>query len=870
MSRDPIDRLNAALTGRYDVERKLGEGGMATVYLGRDLRHDRPVAIKVLKSDLTALVGAGRFLTEIKTTAALQHPHILPLHDSGEVDGILFYVMPFVSGESLRERLDRERQLPVETAVDIATKVAEALDYAHRQGVIHRDIKPANILLQDGQPLLADFGIALAVTAGGGDRLTRTGLSIGTPNYMSPEQATGERTVGAPADVFALGCVLHEMLTGAPPFSAPTPQAVLARILSGSARPIREARRGVPLHVEAVVKRSLEPLAADRFATATDVVKALGNPGFRHGPTVAEASSARPWRGLFAGAMAVALLFAGLWASTLGAPERPAPVIRYVQDFPDGQELSEEGSRPVSLSPDGHLLVYPGPGQQLWIRPRDQLDGTAIAGTEDGLHAAFAPDGERIAFVTSRAELKVAALAGGPIRTVVDGNVWSDGIAWGPDGYLYFTLQPSLGLHRVRWDGDAPPEQLTDLDTDIPEVQHIWPDMLPGGDGLVFHVGTADGRSSVAVLDLGTRTYRTLSPGRRPRWSPSGHLLINTTDGSLAARPFDPERMAFTGPEVPVLADLDPNSGAIALSGTGRLAYRSGTARTRQVLWVERDGTETAVDSDWFGGGYPAVSPDGTRIAASGNGHVWIKNLDDGTLEQATFEGTNMRPAWTSDGAAFTFLSDRGEQGDYALYQRAADLRSPARLLFDLDEPIFQGTPSPAGTAWVLRVGVDDRDLYWAAEPGQLPLPLVATEARERALSFSPDGQWVAYVSDETGQDEVYVRRFPDDPDGHTRISLSGGIEPLWSNGGDELFYISGANELVSVQVTAEEEFIQGPQTVLFSTQRYGRDPNHRSYDISGDDQRFVMTRAVSRGGNGRLVIVENFTSELERLAPTN
>ena len=201
-SSSPIERLNAALEGRYVIERELGEGGMATVYLAKDLKHERQVALKVLKPELAAVVGADRFLTEIKTTANLQHPHILPLHDSGEADTFLFYVMPFVEGESLQDRLDRERQLHVDEAVKIATDLAEALDYAHRSKVIHRDIKPANILMHEGRPLIADFGIALAVGAAGGTRLTETGLSVGTPFYMSPEQATGDQILGAASDTY--------------------------------------------------------------------------------------------------------------------------------------------------------------------------------------------------------------------------------------------------------------------------------------------------------------------------------------------------------------------------------------------------------------------------------------------------------------------------------------------------------------------------------------------------------------------------------------------------------------------------------------------------------------------------------------------
>src|SRR5688500_5597538 len=264
-----VNRLNEALADRYRIERELGQGGMATVHLARDLRHDRLVALKVMRPELLAVIGAARFLAEIKTTASLQHPHILPLHDSGEVDGTVFYVMPYVEGESLRDRLDRERQLPVDDAVRLAREVAGALDYAHRRGVVHRDVKPENVLLgDDGQALVADFGIALAVRNAGGARMTHTGLSLGTPQYMAPEQAAGERAVDARADVYALGAVTFEMLAGEPPFTAPTAQGVIARLMTEAPRRVASLRRSVPPHVDAAVDRALEKLPADRFATS--------------------------------------------------------------------------------------------------------------------------------------------------------------------------------------------------------------------------------------------------------------------------------------------------------------------------------------------------------------------------------------------------------------------------------------------------------------------------------------------------------------------------------------------------------------------------------------------------------------------------
>jgi serine/threonine-protein kinase len=322
--------LAAALADRYRIEREAGQGGMATVYLAQDVRHDRRVALKVLRPELAAVIGAERFLAEIKTTASLQHPHILPLFDSGAADSFLFYVMPYVEGESLRDRLVREKQLPIGDAVRIATEVAGALDYAHRHGIIHRDIKPENILLHDGRAQVADFGIALAASKAGGTRMTETGMSLGTPHYMSPEQAMGEREITARSDVYALGCVLYEMLVGEPPFTGPTAQAIVAKVVTEEPRPLLPKRHTIPGHVEEAVLTALEKTAADRFGSAADFAAALAGQAAAGGTRARSAGrpAAAPGAGvptrwfLAAVAAAAVLLLAALagWWHTRAAP----------------------------------------------------------------------------------------------------------------------------------------------------------------------------------------------------------------------------------------------------------------------------------------------------------------------------------------------------------------------------------------------------------------------------------------------------------------------------------------------------------------------------------------------------------------------
>src|SRR5688500_10021956 len=357
-----ISRLGAAVSDRYRIERELGAGGMATVYLAHDLRHDRDVAIKVLHPDLGAALGAERFLSEIRTTARLQHPHILPLLDSGDAEGLLYYVMPVVTGESLRARLERERQLPITDAVRLAREIASALDYAHRHGVIHRDVKPENVLLHDGQAQVADFGIALAVQSAGTQRLTQTGLSLGTPQYMSPEQAMGERVIDARADIYALGAVTYEMLTGEPPFTGVSVQAVVARLISEEPRPLMVQRKSIPEHVEAAVLRALEKLPADRFASAAEFATALDAYTTATIRTSSARARTRPTRRMMVALTSLGAVAATSTAAAVWGWLRPLPrpeVVRYgiaIDSVPAMKDWTGE----VAISPDGSVIVRSG------------------------------------------------------------------------------------------------------------------------------------------------------------------------------------------------------------------------------------------------------------------------------------------------------------------------------------------------------------------------------------------------------------------------------------------------------------------------------------------------------------------------------
>ncbi|MGH7617358.1 MAG: protein kinase domain-containing protein, partial [Gemmatimonadaceae bacterium] len=433
-----LDQLQRTLGHSYVVDREVGRGGMATVYLARDVKHDRRVALKVLDPELGAVLGADRFLSEIRVTANLQHPNLLPLFDSGETDGLLYYVMPFIEGESLRHRLDREKQLPVDEAVRIAVAVANALDYAHGHGIIHRDLKPENILLQHGQPVVADFGIALAVSNAGGARVTQTGLSLGTPQYMSPEQATGDRTIDARTDIYSLAAMTYEMLAGEPPHSGTSAQAIIAKLMTTEPQPVRTLRPSVPPNVAMAVEQGLAKLPADRFASAKAFSEALTNASFTTSLRPAVVASAQRRRGveLTLGAVAALSLAAAGWIWMQRAPAHR--VERYSVEL-DSAEAIVSGGRwgRIAISPDGSTIVYVGARGGLMLRRRDELHARPIPGAEAAGAPFFSPDGTHVGFMQLASKLMIVGLDGSPPVFVTDSLVGLAGMYWARDGMIY-------------------------------------------------------------------------------------------------------------------------------------------------------------------------------------------------------------------------------------------------------------------------------------------------------------------------------------------------------------------------------------------------------------------------------------------------
>ncbi|MBP6572315.1 MAG: protein kinase [Gemmatimonadales bacterium] len=887
------------MSDRYRLERELGQGGMATVYLAEDLKHQRKVAVKVLQPELAAVIGAERFLSEIKTTANLQHPHILPLFDSGEAivppiiddrssiidrqsQSYLYYVMPYVDGETLRSRLVRETQLSVNEAVRLATEIAGALDYAHSHGVIHRDIKPENILIQHGSALVADFGIALAVQQAGGDRMTQTGMSLGTPHYMSPEQAMGEKQIDARSDIYALGVICYEMLIGEPPFTGPSAQAIVAKVMTESPREITAQRKSVPLNVASAVAKSLEKLPADRFESAKAFATALADQSFAttqvHGTARGRGGIPRPLFGATAAIAALAIAAAAwgwLRPATSDAVTRQRVML---WDHPWGEFLSPGNpmvATQTAIAPDGSSIVFSdsvGGRPQLMRKLRDQAEPTPLAGTERGLSPFFSPDGAWIGFLTTDGKLKKIPVAGGGAITLSEsGNdVYYVGV-WLDDNTIVF-VDDRNGLQRISAEGGVGTMVSSDSGRGRTIVVAMAP--LPKSRGFLYTScpGNCVGGSSVSVFDLAADTARTLVANAAGAWySPTGHLLYTDRAGGLFANGFDLKTLALTGGAVPVIDGVNPNS--FAMSATGEALYTVGgsAGAGSALMWVERDGRTTPVDSSWQGNfQYPTISPDGQAFTVSvvdGATHLWLRR-GDGTKQKLTQNGSiNWRASWSPDGRSIAFVTNPRSSGDRDatdIYQMPIDGNTPPTLLHKHSYGLWEAELSRDGEWLVYRS--DEADAQTAIRARRLrgdtaTIPLVVAGSSSMQAALSPDTRWLAYIAETTGQREVYLMAFPSG-DVTRLVSTGGGSEPRWSSDGRELFYKS-ANNLMSVAVTTAPTLTLGTPQRLFSVAGYRGARNRQQYDVTPDGQRFLMIRLLQDGTPPEAVYAEHWLTEL-------
>ena len=859
---DSRDRLTAALAGRYRIERELGQGGMATAYLAEDLKHHRLVAVKVLRPELASALGAERFHREIEVAAHLQHPHILALHDSGEADGFFYYVMPYVEGESLRDRLRREKQLPIGEVVRLACEVASALDYAHRQNVIHRDIKPENILLHDGQVLVADFGIALAASRAGASRITQTGMSLGTPAYMSPEQGMGEREITAQADVYALGAVTYEMLVGDPPFTGPTAQAIVAKAMTERPTPPSRVRDTVPPHVEDAVLTALEKLPADRWRSASAFAAALegGRAGGPESLRPGRARTAPPSRlGARLGYGALVVLAAFVAWSWLRPGAVPPPVTEFALTF-DRVGEPQAATGQIAISPDGSMIAYTGMDEagrfRFFIRFLDREAPVSVPGTEGASYPFFSADGTRLAFVAGRKLWKIPVAGGGQaVEICAVEDFW--GGAWGPDGGIVFSASGSL--FRVGANGGTP-ELLAAPDVAAGQLRLVSPSLTADGRTVLVTARPSRGDPHIAVMSLSDRKVVELALTGRQAFVVRDRALVYVDQvGGLLTVPFDLRRRLPVGQPTRILEGVATTyfSSMAAVSPTGAIAYvGGGSGATRELVLVDRTGqvrTLTAPPSAWR---HPRFSPDGRRVAVGiesrgARGDIWTWDLPAQRLARLTFDSLNTHPVWSPDGRYIYFSRLLGPNGGIARIR--SDGSAPPESLLTWRNSIWELEMTPDQQRILFR---DDdpatwRDIYWA-RPESLSAArlLLGSPLNERAIAIAPDGRYFAYVSNASEVDEVFLRRVAEQSSTWP-VSIGGGTEPRWARSGRELFFRRG-DSLYVVPVTLGPEPVVGQPTALFGG-RYESSIYHSFYDVSPDGAHFIMVRA--QGSQGGLVI---------------
>jgi serine/threonine-protein kinase len=869
------ERLRAALADRYTIESEIGSGGMATVYLAQDLKHDRKVAVKVLKPELAAVVGTERFLTEIRTTANLAHPHILPLHDSGEADGFLFYVMPYVEGESLRQRLDRDGQLPVEEAVRVAGHVADALDYAHQQGVIHRDIKPGNILFQAGDPVVTDFGISLAISAAGEGRLTETGLSLGTPYYMSPEQAAGDQTPTAASDVYSLGCVLYEMLTGDPPHTGSSAQAILGKILLGEVTRPTKLRRTIPANVEGVLLKALERLPADRFGAPGDLSLALRDKGFTHGPGTAEKPGAGLWKPTAIGLALVVMLALGAFATGFLSLKPAPPLALWQEIVPPGEGVIPEWGRYAALAPDGMSLVYRdtvglSSGWQLFLKERTSVDGRPLSGTQRARDVTWSPDGEWIAYVVGTDLFKRSVRSPDTEKLLEGMDDEIVALDWMSDGSI-LCEQEGHTLVRISAQGGVPPDTVFDFTG----FGLRWVHGIPEREVALV---VSSGEMILWVVDLQADTaWVGMEQVARAWYTPTGHVVFVQTDGEVLITPFDLNTLEFGAEPVSLFEGVSTGSNIadMVMGRGGTLLFVQGGTKGRdyEVVWVDRTGREEAFPGSIQGDlHFPALSPSGSQLAiedvGGGAGEILVHQLDRGFSSSLT---TGFRPSWGPDPESVTFSSNR--LGNNDLWVQKADGSGEARRLADLERGLVDAEWSPDSSWLVFGTSSGGSTLGdilgWRLGQDTVPVELVATQELETGPALSPNGRFLAYTTYEVDEYQVYVRPFPDVDKEIHRISIERGIEPVWGRDGKELFYRkSEYGDLMAVDVDTSDSLQVGAEHVLFPAGKYRANGHHTEYDVAPDGQRFVMLRPVALPDSiqkPRIILIQDWFTDLRQ-----
>jgi len=868
---------------------------MGEVYKARDTRLERIVAIKVLPEQLAADPQfRQRFELEARAVAALNHPNICTLHDVGEIASpesraaspISYLVMEFLEGETLADRL-KSGPVPLEQAVQYAMQIADALDKAHRAGIVHRDLKPGNVMLTKAGAKLLDFGLAKgggAVASGSGlsmmpttpAGLTVQGTILGTFQYMAPEQLEGEQA-DARTDIFAFGAMLYEMLTGKKAFEGKSHASLISSIMSSKPAAVSTVLPVAPPALDRIIQTCLAKDRNDRFQTAHDLLLQL------RWMTEADAAAVvpavvrghRPSRERAALVVAALALFVAAGAIVLllirRTPERALESSRFLIHPPDKGAFAADVNA-QAVSPDGRQIVFAATGaggrQKLWVRPIDSLDARPLTGTDEGTVPFWSPDSRSIGFFTNN-KLKRVDLAGGAPQSLADAS-FSLGGTWNRDGTIVFA--PSLGspLFRVPASGGTP-TQVTDLDPKVRDSVQLAPWFLPDGRHFLFTNSVGIAQSAVLVGSLDSKeTKRLLTIDSAAVYAPPGFILF-ARESTLMAQAFDPARLTTSGEPVQIAEQVGRffSGVGISVSDNGVLLYRPFSTTQSELVWVDRAGRRQAVASPAGQYGNVALSPDDKRIAfdrfgPTGN-DVWLLDLQRRTTSRFTFQPPNNNvPLWSPDGRLVAFASSR--DGGLDIYQRQSNAASADEPLLKLNgQPIVFPSDWSADGRYLTYFRTDPKtqtDIWVVPLFGdRKPFPLIRSEFSEGQSQFSPDGRWIAFVSDDSGTPQVYVQSFPT-LTGKFQISAEGGTQPRWRRDGKELFYLALDRKLMAVKVKTGTTFEAEAPSFLFET-GLNVSELRQTYAASADGQRFLLNTPIA-GTAPPLTIVLNWPAMLK------
>jgi eukaryotic-like serine/threonine-protein kinase len=886
--------------GPYEILSAIGAGGMGEVYKARDTRLNRLVAIKLLPPELAERPDRRRrFETEARAISSLNHPHICTLFDVGSQDGHAYLVMEYLEGETLDDRLTRGA-LPLPEILHYATAIADALDHAHRQGIVHRDIKPSNVMITASGVKLLDFGLAkgavlmaatpLTTVSLEAGELTGEGTLVGTFQYMAPEQLEA-KPVDARTDIFAFGTLLYEMATGRKAFEGKSHASLIASILthqppaiSSSRAPIEASGAFVPL--DHIVERCLAKSPDERWQTARDVKLELEWIGKGAGAVRAPAPAlhspsrwreALAWMFAAAGAIAVGVL-------TLGpSPSAPVETTRFIVEPPPGSTIGVAENRTrMAISPDGRSLVFLAVTegtQQLWVRRLDQLTASPLAGTEGATSPFWSPDSRSVGFFSTQGELRRVGVAGGPVLTICKAQI--DGApTWTRDGSILFTEFPGGGILRVSADGGTP-QPVTHIATDKGELNHYWPDVLPDNKRFLY---MATGRGpdgmrvtpSVYLASFDTPDVKLVArmPSRLTFVPPDRVLFVQ--DGTLLMQRVEMERFELSGEPIRVADGLGYfqtlGIGHFSVSTNGVLAFL-GSADPSELRWFDRQGNPAP--SGWGTERFDTVrrSPDGQRIAVDivdpkiGTADIWIFDVARGAPLRVSTEPTNEnQPVWSPDGGRILFRSER--TGSPSLWAQAFST-GQLELVVRTPSPLTPEDWSADGK-WIAysdNTRVTGLDLWLKPLTGE-PRPFLTTRFHEWGAKFSPDSRWVAFVSNESGGPEIYVAPVQA-PGDRKRVSIAGGLTPRWRQDGRELYYAApDGSAMMVVDTQLGQTFTAGLPRTLFRLMQARVSQNrgpHVVYDAMPDGQRFLVSVAAGQPSSSQITVVLNWMALLAR-----